>query len=463
MAECYVNGYYSLKFDCFSGNRPLEQVDPELHSLLRKEKQRQYEGIELIASENFTSRAVMDVLGSSLTNKYSEGLPGSRYYGGNEIIDDIERLVQSRALECFGLESHTWGVNVQPHSGSTANFALYTGILNPHDRIMGLDFLSGGHLTHGFYTATKRVTASSLYFESLPYHVHKETGYIEYDKLEEQARLFRPKLLICGGSSYPRDWDFARLRDIADKTGALLMCDMAHISGLIAVGAAASPFEHCDFVTSTTHKSLRGPRKGLIFFRKDNENDWESKINQAVFPGCQGGPHNNSIGALAVALKEAMTPEFKIYIKQVLANARALGEHLVKNGYHLVTGGTDNHLIVWDLRPNGLTGPQVEKICDIAHITLNKNAIGGDPCTFLPGGVRIGAPAMTSRGLIEEDFVTIGDFLDRAVQIAIKIQKESGKKLKGFSAAAEKSEDVAALREEVIAFASAFPMPGGVL
>lgn len=463
MAECYVNGSYSDKYAGFPGNRPVEEVDPELYSLLCQEKKRQYEGIELIASENFTSRAVMEVLGSSLTNKYSEGLPGARYYGGNEVIDSIESLVQKRAMECFGLEDDTWGVNVQPYSGSTANFALYTGVLNPHDRIMGLDLPSGGHLTHGFYTAKKKVSATSVYFESLPYQVNIETGYIDYDKLEQQACLFRPKLLICGASAYPRDWDFLRLREIADKAGALLLCDMAHISGLVAAGEAANPFELCDFVTSTTHKSLRGPRQGLIFFRKDNQNNWESKINQAVFPGCQGGPHNNTIGALAVALKEAMTPEFKLYIKQVRANARTLGEHLVKKGYHLITGGTDNHLILWDLRPNGVTGSKVEKICDIAHITLNKNAVAGDTSALAPGGIRIGAPAMTSRGLVEEDFIKIGDFLDRVVQIALEIQKETGKKLKDFSAAAEKNEAVAALRDEVTAFSSEFPMPGGVL
>eukprot|EP00178_Gracilaria_changii_P008409 TRINITY_DN255_c0_g1_i1.p2 TRINITY_DN255_c0_g1~~TRINITY_DN255_c0_g1_i1.p2 ORF type:complete len:475 (-),score=103.43 TRINITY_DN255_c0_g1_i1:5109-6533(-) len=474
MAECYVNGHYNDSFEGFEGNRPVHQVDPELYELLRREKQRQYEGVELIASENFTSRAVMEVLGSSLTNKYSEGLPGARYYGGNEVIDDIERLVQKRALECFGLDAAAWGVNVQPYSGSTANFALYTAVLNPHDRIMGLDLPSGGHLTHGFYTAKRKISATSVYFESLPYKVDEKTGYIDYQKLEENALLFRPKLLICGASAYPRDWDFDRLRQIADKCGALLMCDMAHISGLVATGLASSPFKQCDFVTSTTHKSLRGPRQGLIFYRRGpildadgndtgNEYKWESKVNMAVFPGCQGGPHNNTIGALGVALKEAMKPDFKQYCKQVCANARVLGEQLVNKGYTLVTGGTENHLVLWDLRPQGVGGSKVEKVCDLAHITLNKNAVAGDTSALNPGGVRIGAPAMTSRGLTENDFVQIAEFLDRAVTLAISIQKEAGTKMKDFAPVAEKDAGVKALREEVIEFSKAFPMPGGVL
>jgi glycine hydroxymethyltransferase len=335
-------------------NRPLKEDDPAIYELIQQEKKRQFRGLELIASENFTAQSVMEANGSALTNKYSEGLPGARYYGGNEFVDQVENLCIQRALAAFRLDAAEWGVNVQSYSGSTANFSVFTGILHPFDRLMGLDLPSGGHLTHGYQTAKKKISSSSIYFQSMPYQVNMSTGFIDYDRLEENVKLFRPNLLICGASAYPRDWDYKRLRAIADINQSYFMADMAHISGLVAGQEAANPFEFCDVVTTTTHKTLRGPRAGLIFYRKSKNGvatDLEARINQAVFPSCQGGPHNNTIAAVAVALKQVCTPEFKAYAKQVRANAAALATALKGYGYKLVTDGTDNHLVLWDLRP----------------------------------------------------------------------------------------------------------------
>ena len=407
----------------------------------------------------------MECLGSALTNKYSEGLPHARYYGGNEIVDQVEVLCQKRALQAYGLDESKWGVNVQPYSGSPANFAVYTALLRPHDRIMGLDLPSGGHLTHGFYTYSKKentrkaVSATSVYFESFPYKVDQTTGLIDFEALERDAAAFKPAMIIMGGSAYPREWDYARFRKIADDNGALLLMDMAHISGLVVTGEAVSPFQYADVVTTTTHKSLRGPRAGLIFFRKD-ERGFEPLINQAVFPALQGGPHEHQIAGVATQFKEAMTPEFKLYAQQVKKNAAALGAKLVSMGYTLATGGTDNHLVLWDLKPQGITGSKFEKVCDAVCITLNKNCVPGDRSAVTPGGVRIGAPALTTRKFVESDFEQIAVFLDRALKIALDIQTKSGPKLVDFVALLENNADIEALKLEVNKFATSFPMPG---
>jgi len=455
----------SFKDQEFRGLVSLKDHDPEMYDLIEKEKSRQWRSLELIASENFTSKAVMECLGSALTNKYAEGLPGARYYGGNEVVDQVERLCQSRALEAYGLDPKKWGVNVQPYSGSPANFAVYTALLRPHDRIMGLDLPSGGHLTHGFYTYSKKentrkaVSATSVYFESLPYRVHPETGLIDYESLARDAALFKPAMIICGGSAYPRDYDYSKFKEIADANGSLLLMDMAHISGLVATNEAASPFEHCDVVTTTTHKSLRGPRSGMIFFRKD-ERGFEVRINQAVFPALQGGPHEHQIAGVATQLKEVCTDEFKVYVQQVKANASALADRLISKGYKIATNGTENHLILWDLKPLGITGSKFEKTCDAVCITLNKNCVPGDTSAITPGGVRIGAPALTTRKMVETDFVLIADLLDEALQIALKIQEKSGPKLKDFVKLLPASDDAKALRKKVNDFTTKFPMPG---
>lgn len=457
-------------------NEPLDLVDPEVADIIELEKARQWKGLELIPSENFTSVSVMQAVGSVMTNKYSEGYPGARYYGGNEYIDMAESLCQKRALETFKLDPAKWGVNVQPLSGSPANFQAYTALLKPHERIMALDLPHGGHLSHGYQTDTKKISAVSIFFETMPYRLDETTGYIDYDQMEKSAALFRPKLIVAGASAYARLYDYARIRKICDKQKAVMLADMAHISGLVAAGVIPSPFEYADIVTTTTHKSLRGPRGAMIFFRKgvkeinkkgeEVKYDYEDKINQAVFPGLQGGPHNHTIAGLAVALKQAMTPEYKAYQEQVLKNCSVFAQSLMDRGYDLVSGGTDNHLVLVNLRKKGIDGSRVEKVLEAVHIAANKNTVPGDVSAMIPGGIRMGTPALTSRGFMEDDFVKVAEFFDAAVKLAIKIKADTtqGTKLKDFVATMQSSESVqsaiAELKHGVEEYAKQFPTIG---
>lgn len=459
----------------WSLNDPLSVADPEVHDIIVAEKDRQKRGLEMIASENFTTLPVMECMGSCLHNKYSEGQPGQRYYGGNEHIDQIELLAQSRALSLYNLDPEEWGVNVQPYSGSPANMAVLTALVEPHGRIMGLDLPDGGHLTHGFYTNKMKVSASSLFFESLPYKVNPATGLIDYDQLEANANLFKPKLIIAGISCYSRKLDYARFKAIADQQGSWLMADMAHVAGLVAAGEAPSPFEHCDVVTSTVHKTLRGARAGIIFYRKgvrsvDNKGnkvmyDIENKINLAVFPGLQGGPHNHAIAGIAVAMKQAKTEEFKKYQKQVVTNAKHLATGLMNIGYCIVTGGTDCHIVHMDLKKSSvkLSGAKGELILEEVNISCNKNTVPGDKSALNPSGVRLGTPALTTRGLKEADMDVVVSFLDSALKLAASIQETSGPKLVDFKAAltmSENKEKIRELREKVENFALQFRLPG---
>jgi len=369
----------------------LEQADPEVYAAIGKERVRQQDGLEMIASENYASPAVMAAQGSCLTNKYAEGYPGKRYYGGCEFVDVAERLAIDRAKQLFGADH----VNVQPHSGAQANMAVFLACLQPGDTILGLDLAHGGHLTHGM-----RLNFSGKYFKVASYGVRRDDHRIDFDHLAAQAREHKPKLVIAGASAYPRTLDFAKFAEICNEVGALLMVDMAHVAGLVAAKLHPDPVPHAAFVTSTTHKTLRGPRGGIILCRQE----WADKVNSAVFPGVQGGPLMHVIAAKAVAFKEALLPAFTTYSAQVIANAKVLAEELMRAGFPIVSGGTDNHLMLVDVTAKGVTGKQAEHALDAAGITVNKNMIPFDPRKpFDPSGVRIGTPALTTRGMREAE------------------------------------------------------------
>jgi len=391
--------------------------DNAVFNLIKDELTRQREGVELIASENFTSQAVIDAMGSCLTNKYAEGYPGKRYYGGCEVVDKVEQLAIDRLKELFGAEY----ANVQPHSGAQANAALFLAILQPGDKILGFDLSHGGHLSHG-----SPVNFSGKHFKPSFYGVEEDTGMIDMDKVEAIAKKENPKLIICGASAYSRDWDYARFRAIADSVGAFLLADIAHPAGLIAGGLLKNPMPHCHFVTSTTHKTLRGPRGGIIMMGKNFENPWgrttkkgtiikmSSILNSGVFPGMQGGPLEHVIAAKAVAFGEALQPEFKIYGKQVMANAQAMAKTFVEKGYKVISGGTDNHLMLIDLRSKNVTGKQAEQGLVKADITVNKNMVPFDTQSpFVTSGIRIGTAAITTRGFKENDCVQVVNWIDQ--------------------------------------------------
>lgn len=375
----------------------IKSFDPELYEGMENELSRQRGNIELIASENIVSPAVLAAMGTHLTNKYAEGYPGKRYYGGCEFVDVVEQLAIDRAKKLFGADH----ANVQPHSGANANLAVYFGLLKPGDTILGMNLAHGGHLTHG-----SPVNMSGAYFNIVPYGVARETGKIDYDELERIAIECKPKLIVAGASAYPRAIDFKKFREITDKVGAILMVDMAHIAGLVAGGQHENPCKWADIVTTTTHKTLRGPRGGMILCKEE----YAKAIDKAIFPGTQGGPLEHVIAAKAVALKEAMEPSFKAYAEQVVKNAKVMADTLTSRGIDLVSGGTDNHLMLLDLTSKGLTGKEIEKLLDLAHITVNKNAVPFDTQKpFVTSGIRVGTPAVTSRGMKEAEMVTIAN------------------------------------------------------
>jgi glycine hydroxymethyltransferase len=420
------------------------QKDTQIFDLINLELERQRHGIELIASENFTSLPVMQSMGTVPTNKYAEGYPGKRYYGGCEIVDQIETLAIERLKKVFNA---SWA-NVQPHSGASANAAVFLACVKPGDKILGLDLSMGGHLTHG-----SPANFSGKNYQALFYGVKKDTGLVDYDQLEATALKEKPKMIICGASAYSRDWDYKRIREVADKIGAILFADIAHPAGLIAKGLLNDPFDHCHVVSSTTHKTLRGPRGGIIMLRHDFENTWGIKdpkgntrmmsqlLDLAVFPGTQGGPLEHVIAAKAISFGEILSDDFTVYAKQVITNAQAIAKALVSRGYDLISNGTDNHLMLIDLRNKNLTGKKAQETLDKAHITLNKNAVPfDDKSPFVTSGIRVGVPAITTRGMKENDMETVVAMIDKVLMNA------------------DDEKTIGSVKEEVKQFMQQFPL-----
>ncbi len=440
---------------------PIKRADPEVSHIIQSEITRMEEGLELIPSENVVSLAVLNALGSVFTNKYSEGYPKKRYYGGNENADAAESLAIERAKKLFGVPH----ANVQPYSGSPANMAVYLATCSPGDTVMGLNLTDGGHLTHGW-----KVNFSALFYKSIPYHV-KADGFIDIDEVWRLAREHKPKLIWCGATAYVREFPFEEFARIADDVGAYFAADIAHISGLVVGGAHKSPVPHAHIVTTTTHKTLRGPRGAMIMvtergLKKDPE--LATKVDKAVFPGLQGGPHDHQTAAIAVALGEAMEPEFKEYAHQIVKNAKALGNALMKRGIKIVTNGTDNHMILIDLTPYGKgRGVFVQEALDHANITLNKNTIPAEPSSpFYPSGVRLGTPAVTTRGLREQDMELIAGWIHRVIEEVKPYQlpedKTKGEYIEKFKAEVKQNKNIHAVRDEVKEFAKGFPLYKGL-
>ena len=440
----------------------LRERDPDVFRILDAERRRQREGVELIPSENYVSEAVLEVMGTIFTNKYSEGYPGRRYYGGNEYVDDVERLAQDRAKALFGVPH----ANVQPYSGSPANLAVYVATCQPGDPIMGQNLPDGGHLTHGW-----KVSVTGTYYRSFPYHV-KPDGYIDFDDVWRLAREHRPRLIWCGATAYVREFPFEKFAQVADEVGAFFAADIAHVAGLVVAGAHKSPVPYAHIVTTTTHKTLRGPRGAMILVTQkglDKDPELAERIDRAIFPGLQGGPHDHTTAAIAVALGEAAKPEFKAYGRQIVTNAKALADALLRHGFRVVTGGTDNHMVLLDLTPGGPgRGVFLQEALDRVGITVNKNTIPGEPSSaFYPSGIRLGAPAATTRGMREGEMDQIAGWIAAVAEEVEEFRLPDGREerageLRRFRKVIQESARLATMRDEVRAFCLKFPVPGTV-